>query len=145
MEEFKSYTRSVSLICLGLGVVFTLFTLGSLTSFLMIFVFQTREVSGDITPTGMLLTILICGLVGGTGLASFFMRKSARGWNLARIFGGILSLLVLSLPWLLESERPGVPPVASLGVVCLSFAGMWVFQVTSDIRIRAARATGGKS
>lgn len=138
MQEFKTYTRLASFLCLGLGVIFTLFALATLTSMLMLFVFQVREPSPDISPVGLLLSMTFSGLLGGLGVGSFLFRKSNRGWSLASLFGGLLSAFILFLPFLLLGERGG-PPVGAVSVVVLSLVGLWILMVARDPVIRAVR------
>lgn len=142
MEEYKSYIRTVSVLTLGLGGLFSFFSLASLVSFLLI-VLEIREPVNETSPTGMVLSVLFSGSVGAGGLVSFFLRKKASGWNLARIFGGLLTLVGLALPFLLQGEKPGIPPVATLGALFLSLSGIWIFVVTNDSVIRAARDDSG--
>jgi uncharacterized membrane protein len=138
MQEYKTYTRLASALCLGLGTLFTFFALATLTSLLMLFVFQVREPSPDISPIGLLLSMTVSGLIGGLGIGSFLFRKSNRGWRLATIFGGLLSAFILFLPFLLLGERGG-PPVGAISVVVLSLVGLWILMVSRDSVIRAVR------
>ncbi len=139
MQTYSAFTRSVTIICLVLGVISLLFFLAMLASVIMLYVLKVREPSPDVSPAMMVLVTVAMAIVGIAGILAFFTRKRKRGSILAAIFGGFLALQMFSLPFLLIVEKPGVFPFGSIMGVFLGLLGLWVLLVSLDPKIRAVR------